>query len=479
MKKLFVLLLSVMLLIFCAGCVTLTPPIQTEQPGSTQGGSSGGTQQGGTDPGEVGDGSEESEARKRVFTVSVTLDGAIYPAPDTISAVWTGENEVHTAKFGQDGNLNNVASVTGLDGKYTVSLTGLPDNYTYDPNGNYNVSNGNRDTKIELRTVTVITGTQGDLTSDKLPQTGSVSTYWENAISLGDTDAYYRITLKSEDHYKGFMFTPSRKGKYRVESYVDCKNDEINPILEVYSGANAIYYRGTYNTGGKSGKYTKNFRYEPNKSMDNEQVNEGYAIHVIAKTDFPVTVDFSVTYVGVPDGEYKAVVPKGEFVDTTEEKLQLSREMTQFGSAQHPIYDTDASGNKVLDAGKVKFNQQDGFYHLWIQNPDGSDNWGPTLYWFYNSSHMSSTMAMWSSAANVYKDYSTFLAKYQSLMQDPSLHGGHPVNEEIRTFLTDYARVYDLFNDGLGSLEDEKYVASGSDDVWLYDCGYFGTWPTA
>ena len=66
------------------------------------------------------------------FTVTLMADGQPYtPLADNMFAYWNDGSSIHTARF----DKNGVARIDGLDGNYRVSVTNVPSEYTYNPNG--------------------------------------------------------------------------------------------------------------------------------------------------------------------------------------------------------------------------------------------------------------------------------------------------------------------------------------------------------
>lgn len=281
MKKLHLplLLLLILSLLLC-GCGEYNRPPDVNPVGPGNGG--------GDTPGDGGGETEEDEP----FTVSLSFGGAAFISPQPISAQWSDGYSYHRAEFDEYGE----ASITGLDGDYQVTLTGLPTGYTYNPNI-YRATNDSRHVTIELHRL-------GSTRRDG-------SDVYDNIINL-QSMGVYRATLtqdggrvdptRHESVKKGemifFQFVPRNSGTYSIESWMDITADQVNPIIEVYYGS-AMYktYGYAVDTGGVEGIYTKNFRCEID--VDDDQIGMVFAfgIRVTSKTDvFPVTVDFSLQF---------------------------------------------------------------------------------------------------------------------------------------------------------------------------------------
>ena len=66
------------------------------------------------------------------FTVTLLADGQPYTPRMEMYVYWNDGFSIHTAPVDKTG----VARIDGLDGDYRVSLSAVPNEYTYDPNSN-------------------------------------------------------------------------------------------------------------------------------------------------------------------------------------------------------------------------------------------------------------------------------------------------------------------------------------------------------
>lgn len=493
MKKFLILMLSAILIVFCAGCGTFTPPIVSESNnGSGTGQEKPGDNTGDDDnPGLTGnefsvtlrvlkDGKSlsSSEPIESITTPFYVLES------DDVKAVWKGQGETHSVKF----SSNGVAVTRGLDGSYEVSLIGLPEGYTYDPNGNYNVNNYKRDIIIPLMELSPAFGAgtgfsnseDGDL-SIRLQKTGN-----------------YRAVLTKTGQKIYYTFMPSTPGKYSIQSWVSVQENEINPKMEAYTNANEGGYvnpteHTQYNDGGKCGTFTKNFKFELDRGSGQTGL-WGFRISADVKPEhsYPVYVDFTILYEGASSLGTTTKVPKGRFNE--------SKQLENNGQNWHYIYEGEPSN--LLDGSKVRLNwtdknnngiwdeddDGDGYYHVVLPDAIGADgnvNWSqcPTLYvaLFCASTLLSNGFTNefpitvgdeLTTGADVYD------ANWKSTYQKYCVNGYHPVNPELKTFLEDYSQNNGgrnpWFNDGKGMAENSPYsLTSGPDGVWLYACGYF------
>ena len=210
-------------------------------------------------PEEPNDGEESGEP----FTVSLVYDGEEF-IPDGDEAIfvqWTDGYTYHTAEL-----VNGVASASGLDGDYRVTLTNVPDGYAYNPNI-YIATNDNRDTRIELHKISKIRGA-----------TSSTGSSLYNCYNISGT-GIYSIEIKRSTQVVYYEFRPTRRGTYTIESWVDITDNSINPSIDVYRGTFAAkYFSYTLDDGGAASTYTKNFSY--NIEIGEDFIGNSYTIGV-------------------------------------------------------------------------------------------------------------------------------------------------------------------------------------------------------
>ena len=225
----------------------------------------------------------ETEPVEQPYTVTLTYNGKVFTATEGLIAQWTDDYSYHTAPI-----ENGKAEVESLDGDYRVTLSGLPDGFTYDPNA-YIATGANRDVEIELYKVEV-------------PRGAGADEY--HCITLGKT-GYYRTQYSRAGQLIFFEFVPTSAGFYVLESLVDTAAQQYNPVLMVYYGSSQYkIFDHEQDGGGAENGYTKNFRYE--MLVDDEEIGSvfTFAIRLDAKSeDFPQTVDFSIQLDSVFDRE--------------------------------------------------------------------------------------------------------------------------------------------------------------------------------
>ncbi len=347
MKKILKSLLVCMLAVSLTAC-SYTGIIGVTRPGATE-------HTGPVDPSDP-----------NAFTVTLTLDGKPYKPDAEMYAQWTDGYSYHTAKFSEDG----VAGVSGLDGDYRVTLSGVPEGCSYDVNG-YQASSDNRHVVIDIRSI---------LGSNKRGEgTGLYEPQIIELTKLG----IYRVTLWDENTVVYYQFYPQESGKYSVESLADVTQDQINPAAEIYNGT-AAYKNYAYkmDDGGaeSASGYTKNFKYECQVSKD--MIGNVFAFGVSATSKdgkWPVVVDIAIKL----NGGYDPTGQTSSMVVPVEEFQQAPNWSGAFVGAEIPV--EGSSDRYLFDAGRYKMWPKDeggdGYYHLYDEVKYAQyGGYGPTLY---------------------------------------------------------------------------------------------------
>ncbi len=434
-KTLTVLILLVLTIIISVqvGCGSFNPPQNTPDPTITDntGGSTGGDEEDGHDV-------------FRVFLVDE--DGRPFYPPQPIFAQWSGEEGVYSAQVSERG----FAQILDLDGDYRVTLSSLPSSYTYDPNNNF-VDNVTPDITIEIKKIlgsyNALDGS-GQYRQAQLSQLGT-----------------YRVTLGSKSDGVFFSFTPRAGGIYSIESWADITANIVNPIVDEYNGTFAWNTKkGTVDGGGSESTYTKNFRMEMQLNDDEVGNTKIFAVHAdTIGNNYPVSFDFTIKYEGRPPENvevYEEVKAKGPF--NTGENMDVPTGTFTYIYAETGILDEDL----------VIFNPDDKYYHVY---DPVTKTMGGLLY-----ARISTDSALLMTESGMgFKDsyiklqfngcdYSNFIEAYANSCQN----GVHPVTEELKNFLFQYAVKERYFADGNGWAETIG-LNSGEDDQWLFCCGYY------
>ena len=304
------------------------------------------------------------------FTVTLLADGQPYFPRMEMFALWSDGYSVYTSKFNSEG----VARVDGLDGDYRVTLSAVPNEYTYDPNSNI-ATNDNRNVVLELHTLNVLTGSgTGSMSGHPISKTG-----------------VYSATLDGPDSAIYFMYTPTQNGVYSIESWVDTEADSINPYIDIYIGSFAWnQYQRTINDGGSIGSYTVNFVHTVKLTED--QVNNNYIFAVKADSKnnkYPITVTFAIKRDGDFDYPEGTVLSNGGLAIPTHDFSDFVKADHEYGEEYRiavPEYLFSQSSNVyVFDERLYKVWEKndggDGFYHLYDKEKySETDGYGPILY---------------------------------------------------------------------------------------------------
>ena len=444
-KRILVLSLILLIVLSFVGCGTYKPPIITDNPYEDEEGKN--PPGGGTKPGDPQD-------EELVYTVTLYSEGKRFSPNVIFYAQWTSEDktEIISAPF----NALGVAETKGLDGEYRVTLSGLPDDYTYDPNGIF-VDNENRDVNIELLTI-IETKNKG-------------TDYYSDCIEVEKLGTYrHQFSAKGEKVW--YRYYPKAQGKYVIESWADVYENEINPVMIHYAGTtqyiNLDYPAGTYDDGGTSSTYTKNFKFELELSTGMVGNVWAFQLYVDCKGEYPVDVDFTIKLIGDYSGtdeQYDPVLPNGPFLKTT-----------PAGTWKYNYRDN----NRVLDSSRFKL-KDDGFYYLYDEELYAdTEGWGPMLFAKLNKdcevmsdSESGDSGGFTNPLVRLKfngKDYSNFMDAYVEYCNGD---GAHPVTQELREFLQAYATSQSIFCDGEGLAEIYYNLSATEEDMWLFACGYY------
>lgn len=464
-KKFLMICLACLLFFALCSCEIgrYVPPDSSDSGASNVSNSSGGAQ-GSDSSGNSG----EDEEGDDVFTVTLVTNTSSFSLAGqskTISARWTDMESSNSAFYTAEFDSKGVAKISGLDGDYKVTLTDVPDGYTYNPNI-YEANNESRDVYIVLYPLSAATG---------------LGTGWvENEVISLTSMGVYRATLTKSNYEKGvhFKFKPTTTGLYSVQSIIDITANELNPILDVYMGNSGGYVNeaspDTRDDGGEANTYTKNFLW----SLQLTDVGNVFYFCVRATTlsadVFPINVDFILDKDGEISGggnsETTVVTPAHDFEAAAD---------TAFDDAVGTFtYMAWYNGNRgVLHGSDVKLGD-DGYYHLYDAE---TETYGKKIYAKINKD----TEIIGTDSQTGFCDGMVRLTNlngynYTDFIRDEERgyaayvngDGVYPVTEELKVFLQNYAVAQRLFNDGNGYAEGAGYNSSETDQ-WLFACGYY------
>lgn len=472
-------------------------------------------------------GSNDNHFTENDFTVTLTYDGTAYAPGIEIDALWSDGFSIHRGRVGADG----VAGVKGLDGDYKVTLSALPEGFSYNPNA-YTATNDNKHLQIELRKIRKTTGKGDDL---------------YKCININGTGVYRTPEIESENDVVYYMFTPTRNGKYSIESWIDITANDVNPKVDIYNGSIAFKeFSETRDGGGASNTYTKNFLYEV--QITDDMVGNAFTIgiKVVSKNGkYPRTVDFAIMLNGDFEKESSLstyIVPSEDFAGKAA-KFGQKYNHHQYGSDYQLVGPEipDGKGDYKFDGTMYGLNEEDGWYHLYNEQSGKYD--GPILYahistpcrFFdepftsieYRGNKNLSLVGVdenglptdgfdnfkffiegWGAKSkgafcvrdafgNVYcpclntcggmcstectnchaqctKVPSELLSSQGGYADHVNLDGLYPVTAELKDFLQRYSCSQFLFNDGNGFVETgEPHIDAKEEDQWLFACMYY------
>lgn len=400
------------------------------------------------------------------------------PGDSEITVVWQNGNDIHRVPLGADGK----ADAGELDGDYGVYLVGLPDNYTYDPNA-YNATSKDRSVTILLTTIRLPSGGDG---TGLYAGTGCYTTRYEGT---------YRAVIKNADTKLYYEYKPMSSGVYSVVSWVNVYFDEIDPAVDSYPGSIAFkWYEKTIKDGGAAldGGFTKNFRFEC--LIDESEIGGVFTFAVSARSktgEYPVYVDFAITYEGEYQNAYNDVRPK-----------KATEANNKAANANGKTFIPADLNTKVYDADNFKYNKNTGFYHYYSMELFGDDpygngkGFGPELYCSITPRIPSYTITTLYNANDVGITHSNYLKLYNVWLEDENKYctydytdfiridyrnvcnsdGRCYITEELKAFLQKFAENYSLYTDGVcpldGTPESLGYSAN-QDALWLFACGFY------
>lgn len=459
MKKLLVILLALLMVLGFAGCGEYKPPVNN--------GGSNGT---GDDPGGIIKPPDPGTDPEVIpFTVSlfdITTDEP-FAVSGEIYALWNDldSNAIYRAPFDADG----VAEIKGLDGDYAVTLSSLPEGYTYNPNNNI-ATNDEKSIKIYMYRLNQPNGTTTRFIN-------GINTDW-TLNTINGTRGAFRATINSPDDVVRYYYTTNNHGVYSIESIIDTTANEINPYLDVYMASSQYIHSGTRETfddgGSAVNTYTKNFRYL--RTMD-----RGYVFifciraEGLSANSFPINIDFLIDKDGElnPPDSYETAVAK-----------QAKPYNFPTGESFKYVAKLDPTGRNILNGKLFKLDDREevdgqpnpeyGYYRFYDEE---TQTYGGTLFtkisrdWEFTSTQSGSGFldGLVAKRFGGY-NYANFLQTYAGYVNDD---GVYPVNEELKDFLMNFSISQGYFSDGNGWAETEGHYNSSERNQWLFSCGYY------
>ena len=443
------------------------------------------------------------------YKASVYFGGELFlPGETDINVVWRNDIQIVRVPLGADGR----ADAGELDGDYYVYLEGLPSEYVYDAN-EYIATADEPQVSINLETL-------------KLPVSGNGEGLYSNmGCYMLQYDGIYRATVKGEFTRVYYDYKPTASGYYSIEAKVNVFYDEINPVIDIYSGnAQFKVFIRTIDDGGSflDGGYTKNFRYEVH--VDKNEIGNSFSFAIGAQSrtkNYPVDVDFRIKYEGeyssgytdirikrADEAYFTALPPNpGErfyFADTCP---RTAADAAEYAAKTGK----DIRNAKIFDANYFKYNPNTGFYHYYNEELYGDNSlgygagFGPFLACaitkvipcyevttLYRANHVGlgqnflKLTNVWIEEEQKYAtfDYTDFIRTdyYRVCNNDGVCY----VTRELKEFLQIFAEHHGLYKDGISepvsdSAINEGYVrtpeelgySANQDALWLFACGFY------
>lgn len=473
-RRIFLFFLCVVMTLGMAACGTVVS-------GDGTGGSVGGSTDGGSSTGDKYD-------EAQTFTVTIVPEVKVSAAYlTTIKVIWTDLESNNGASYTAYCDSNGKAEITDLDGDYMVTLSGLPDGFTYNPNDDSHIAtNYEPDVTIDLYKLTA------------LPDGKGGTNFYQDVCEIKSIGAY-RAVLTADNFEDGvrFRFAPTYQGKYSIESIIDVTANVINPLLDMHYGSKAFVNEQTWETydgGGVESTYTRNFRWE----FQLENVGNVFSFRIYAdaldKNVFPVNIDFIVDrdgeYVDDADDTDTIVVNPTEDFSANADKAFEGTSGKTFKYFAHYEQEKYQRNDGVLDGSYVKLDETDGYYYIVdgeyknrlyakisadseiIETEDASGFNYPLI--------RLNKLKIYDEdlGKDVYYNYQSFIRSGYSNYTNAD--GVYPVTEELKLFLQRYSVSQRLFNDGNGIAEkinvngvDMPFYQSSASNQWLFNCGYY------
>lgn len=522
MKKLLVQILIFLVIFSLVSCGEVVPP-------TSNGGGGGNTDDTTGGGGQLDDTTEP----QTVFTATLSYNGERFipesDADNPIMAQWrsTDGYTLVSAPFDEEG----VATVTGLDGDYYVTLNIIPEGYAYNPNVNV-TTNDNPEIEIELYALIETRGSGSGL-------------YYPNIIEIHQTGKYCATVKSSKAVF--YQFVPRSAGYYVIESWVDTVTNNVNPMLDVYVGSSAWKpSKPNYTIDGGAADFTSNFRYEV--YVDDSNISTGggvvyaYGIRAdITDGDYPVNIYFSLSY----ESEWDRLDTESDIIVPEELKTVTSYAPGHEYDWNYTLVDADMliDGQHIFEDDFYRYNEDTGFYHLYDEAAYAENGgYGPILYAHITSptiftdapfTHIEDAGNKALTVSSGTENYKLFIQGYYDLIVDPgannpqattgpylcnrycpcrtsmSCDGGcvigctkcladcrqvpaeakgcigyagvvnsdglAPVTQELKDFLQKFAISQVYFRDGNGwaEIQSEPPYFAGEDDQWLFACCYY------
>ncbi len=380
-KIISVLLLISILILSFFGCGEYTPAINTP----------GGNNKPGTKPGLADQPTLDGDPTND-FTVKLRLNGAAYIPDVAVNVYWNDGYNIHIAPIDENG----VATIDGLDGDYTVTLSAAPSGYSYDPNA-YTATNDNRNIIIDMYDSGAVTSEGNSLWKAQTVTTTGVYTVTIDEDPMDENQDGKNVDVVY------FDFIPQINGVYTIESWVNTADDDVNPVCLAYANSSIAYKNGEYRVTevGACGSYTRNFVYTVKIANENISMNgsQCFAFGITAETKsgiYPATFTFAIKRDG--DFDYNrpdkyTIAPKHDWSGFDFDAFEALAGGERVG-AETLFPGSDSKVFAEYDYERDKHNYKvwerseggDGVYHVYDEEKYSSTGgYGPILFAYIDS----------------------------------------------------------------------------------------------
>lgn len=414
------------------------------------------------------------------YTVTLYYNNKPFEPQDAeIQVIWHSNESDKVLPLNADGTAN--AGV--LDGDFDVYLTGLPEQYSYNPNI-YHATADRR--HVDIIIVDITEPLRGDGGINANPAEKGI--YTNAGCYEVKYQGTYRVIITEPNQKFYFQYQPTSSGCYSVESWCNVYTNEVNPMMDVWRGSvGAKWYNYTLDDGGPTGGYTKNFRYEINIEDSHISNVFTFGIYGFSNTNnYPVVVDFAITW----EGPYDPASEKVTIV-SPEEVSGLPKP-----SETREAFNYADLNTKLFDGRNYRYDPDTGLYRVYDEERyASSDGWGPYLMCdiknkvpcysvtsLYDANRVDGTLnnflkfSVWSDEEQCYVkyDYTSFIRDGYASKCDSK--GRCYVTQELMEFLQLFAKRAGLWNDGGGTMEgtpEHNGYSATEDDMWLFACGFY------
>lgn len=418
-----------------------------------------------------------------MFTVSCELNGKPMTGLKGKQVEWTGtDGSVYRAAFNEN-DIAVCAQSDQMDGEYNVSVS-LDRDYAYKED-EYLADNDNKHIVVQVyRAENLNRHTWDNLNSIPTVKPGMV--YIANCTSF----ATNQHGEKQKDSVYFFMTRDCV-----LETWCSVKDNTVTPAINAYcanlmSGfvnPSAVVCRG----GGSSASFTKNIvvSWELYPELDEGNCNL-FGISATTVTGSPgAQVYFKITSAGDIEDKDDTEYTTKHMEVKEKDLLQSIKPVGRF------TYNYNLTGNilrgdmyKLFKVGTTDSagNEGDGYYHVYDAE---TDTYGPILFAmlthdnevFDTEGTNSGFLFYLISLTQCGKDYSDFFgtsSEPKNYAAFVNSDGAHPVTQELKEFLQDFAIGSSYFSDGEGWAEDRSLngrvsLKSAEEDQWLFCCGYY------